>query len=366
MNLFDFAFGGPGALPWRYRLRRARARFAFRSVEKRGDIYEMLAQFTEDGLGPKEAIRRIHKRREERGDVSAVMTGEWLNALGGARSVAQAIAPWVPPIEAVLIAVGESTGRLSAALSEVASLAARRSELVTVTRQHTRKALTAWSLVLAIMVMISQFLAPKLNGALPRKEWSLNMALYFHFMHATEVLLPYLLFTVAILLAWAMWSRPRWCGRARAFFDRFPPWSLYREVEGAWMLVALASLMRAKVAPADALKRIMGFNPPYIRQHLARMRRRMERGDTEGEAMDTGLLPREMADLLVDYGGSVGFAKGVESIGRKAVKRTAKAVTATAASIESVAWLVLLGLMFWTISAVAGIAMSALSSARIF
>lgn len=365
MNPLSFVFGGPGAVPWRARLRRARAQLAFRSIEKRRDLYDKLAQFSEDGLSPKEAISLIHDRRADRGDISAVMTGEWLNRLGASRSLADSMAPWIPPIETVLIAVGESTGRLAESLTEVTTLATRRHDLVKVTRQHMRKALTAWALVTSIVLMIAQVVAPKLRLVLPPSKWSFNQSLYFHVMHGTERVLPYALVVLACLLFWAFWSRPRWVGPRRAFFDRFPPWSLYRKVEGAWLLVALATLMLSNVAPVDALKRIKRFSAPYVRQHLGRMILRMESGKREGEAMDTGMLSQEMVDDLMDYQSSAaGFAKGVDRLGRQAVDKTGQIMTAAAASIEAIAWFVLLGVMLWTISAIGGIVISALSSAQ--
>jgi len=350
---------------WHDRLMRAMARLLFRSVKERRGVYQKLAQFTRDGMAPNDAISKIHRRYAKREHSFAIMLNDWRRAMPRGQSLAGAISPWIPPGEAVIIAAGESTGHLPEALDEAVGMTEKRKELKDTVRKHLRETILYWALFLGAVTAISRYLAPQIASSQPRSTWPLSATVYFDTLHVLSIAMPYLVAVILAVGAWAAWSSPRWTGRWRTLADRIPPWSVYRSVEGAWVLIALSAMMRRSIAPKEALERIRLFSAPYVRSHLTTMARRLEAGQAEGDALNTGLFSEDVADDIIDYQDSAGFAAAIDSLGRNAVESTTETVATTSAALSSTAQLALYGLFFWTVASIAGMALSSFQTIQL-
>ncbi|EBP7214785.1 type II secretion system F family protein, partial [Salmonella enterica] len=91
------------------------------------------------------------------------------------------------------------------------------------------------------------------------------------------------------IFAWVYWSFGNLTSRARLFMDALPPWSVYREVQGATFLLNFAALSRAQVKNEDALSQLSLHGSPWLRQRLNAASRLMKSGNSLGQALaDSG------------------------------------------------------------------------------
>ena len=100
------------------------------SPSKRMGLYEEVRVFFEARLDLASSLKSIRDRHAVRKDFRAKIVSEWISELEQGRRLTDALAPWVPSSELVLIEAGERGGALSAGLSEavVLSTASQRSK----------------------------------------------------------------------------------------------------------------------------------------------------------------------------------------------------------------------------------------------
>ena len=106
-------------------------------------------------------------------------------------------------------------------------------------------------------------------------------------------------------------------------FDRcLMPWSLYRSYQGATTMIALSGLKRSGRGLRHALEGIVHEATPWLRQHLEEMILRLSmQGATVVQAMDTGLLDRDVMRNLRDYARADAETKALELLGADCVKQ---------------------------------------------
>jgi len=345
--------------PWVARLRRrvewAIARAEFASSGNRLNVYETLAQRLADGAAPREALQGLAKNYRARGQARAVMFEEWLERLSGGRSVSQAISDWLPPSEVVVIAAGERAGDLPGGFAELEEMLEQREALVSAVRMPLLQAAGAFLGLFAIAVLVARYIIPVIQKSLSVQQMPPVAANYFSTMGAFNTIGPYLFLGVVGLALLAIWSLPRWTGRARAWFDYIPPWSIYRALQSAWFVIALAAMLRRHLPPLTSLEELRRFSSPYMKVHINRMLRRLGRGMAEGEALNTGLFPREMAWQIEDNQSTTGFSQTIDNLARRAIKQTTGRVTMLALGVNTSAFLIAGAFVAWSAYAIMGV-----------
>src|SRR3546814_14515931 len=99
--------------------------------------------------------------------------------------------------------------------------------------------------VIGIMVYFNKSLAPVIESAVPKSNWTGSLAsldtLSDVIANNIIVIGLGLVFLVAIII----WTLPRWTGVVRLRFDEIPPWSMYRMIEGTGFMLSASALIQA-------------------------------------------------------------------------------------------------------------------------
>lgn len=317
-------------------------------LSKRISLYERLAAFLEAGIPVFDALDSIRARMEKRKDIRRVMVGRWLHVMRDGTRFSDAIRPWIPSAEYMLISSGERGEGLVNGLREATRLSTAAAKI--------KKAIfvgAAMPAILTIMLaaMIAGFdvyMAPVFVNLMPVKQWPDSAQLLYnisHFIVAFWYMVLAVLGGAAFLIATTI---NVWRGRVREIADHLPPWSIYKNYQASSFLIGLASMMKAGVALNDALKAINSNASPWLRAHIEQMLGSLKIGGSNyGDAMDTGLFDEETAGDIIDYARLSSFEKAIYTIGERMVSLGVERTNEKMAVAKNLMLFLVAGSVFW-------------------
>ena len=109
---------------------------------------------------------------------------------------------------------------------------------------------------------------PAFEMVLPREQWTgtgASMAVLSDFVNM--YLVPSLIAFSFVVLGIVI-SLPRWTGRTRVFFDKIPPYSIYRLSSGAGFLLAVASMVKAGIPIPETLRILQRSAKPWYKERI--------------------------------------------------------------------------------------------------
>ena len=189
--------------------------------------------------------------------------------------------------------------------------------------------------MVAIVVMFGLEFQPMLVQQLPLERWPAsgqNLA----FLSRSVIEFWWLFAPLVMgLMAGIAWLLPNWTGAGRESIAKVPGvnvlFGTYASYQSAGFLIGLVSMHSAGITLSESLKRMRELASPWMAAHMDEMLDKLRQGIRDGEAMDTGMLPREMADDVIDYSRSTSFGEALEAVGKTAIEDGVKKVTAAAA-----------------------------------
>jgi len=287
----------------RTRLETFKLRLSF-GAQRRMEFYGDLAEYDAAGLPAFTVMRRILEvsRGRKRLKWMADLMTAVLKRAGEGKGVADALAPYLPPEEVAMLAAGERSGNLRAAFAELAGMLRQRVEI----QGQVRKVVFfTLSVVVAVMLLLLQIMRTVVPEAkkLVSAEAIERLTIAPWYIGAGEWLLSYW-WLLGLLLTLAggggAWSLSRWRpSRFRQTLDRrVLPYSFYARMQSSYMLLSVAAMLQSGQQLKSALQGIQQHSPPWLRQHLGRMLRRLAEGRNEVESLMTGLFPEDVEDRL--------------------------------------------------------------------
>jgi type II secretory pathway component PulF len=116
------------------------------------------------------------------------------------------------------------------------------------------------------------------------------------------------------------WSIPRWTGGIRSFFDKIPPWSIYRDRQSAAFIAVLGGLLASGMEVDKALQRIERGSSSWMAWHIRNIRIRYSAaGANPMRAFNTGLFSISIIDLIEDASRTRSFDSTLIHIGSEAL-----------------------------------------------
>lgn len=295
------------------------ARLQF-GLKARIRFYERLASFLEDGIPLYNTLRGAALRYDERKDPRGAMIKNWLRVMESGGTLADALKGWVPAGELMLISSAEESGNLLAGIRQAIHISQAGQQMKSAVIAAIFMPALLMTVVSGMIAAFSLFMAPLMAKLLPPARWPGSGPFLYEL---SQFIVNYGIIVVALISVLAyviVMSLSRWTGETRETFNSIPPWSIYKSYQGSSFLIALSSMMGAKIPLDDSLKRMRKSANPWLNYHLGIMVGRLRKGIGNGDALDTGLLDRETADDIKDYGKLKSFEESMYAIGNRAVK----------------------------------------------
>lgn len=237
----------------------------------RSTLYQMLAIRLRIHISETSILRMFAAQSARRNQtVIPRIIDDIVYHLNHGETLVDAFRPYVPDDEYMLMYAGAKAGTLPDALQLLCEAKARTSAMV----QASMKAVTQPLMYLGIIYVFLRILGTEILPALvsgpmaPKHPGASQQILIFASSFAAGWYAPVSL-GLLLLLGGAIWlSLSRVTGHGRVILERFPPWSIYRDVQGYVWITAFLALVLAKVPDKEALRIQASAASPWLRERL--------------------------------------------------------------------------------------------------
>lgn len=318
------------------------------SLSKRIGLYEKIQAFLEGNFDLVSSLKSIRDRYASRKDFRAIIMSQWIAELERGGKFSDALAPWVPPSELMLIEAGERGGALQTGLAEavVLSTASARNKAAIIGGVAFPLALVA--MLMGMLSMFQVKMAPVFKGLMAVERWpesarTLDAISGFVYNQIYIVIICIVVVAAIISKTMGTWTKP-----PRHIFDRLPPWNIYRSYQASSFLIAMSSLLRAGVPAYEALKSMNKNASPWMKAHLAKMMSMMNMGaGNMGRALNTGLLDDETAGDVEDYSRLGSFSDAIYILGSRSLEAGIKQIQGRMAVVKNLLLVLVAGSIIW-------------------
>lgn len=375
------------------RLHWMQVKFAMSRPQTRIEIYERFETFTSEGKALDAIVRTMLANAEEEKSPWAVFWRDVARRfINDVEPFSDALGRHLPDVERVMLGVGQSAGEWKNAFHEARFVCEANGRIRDELRKQLIYPVVLLLALIGMLVVIASEVAPQLEMMLDRpvEEWPtssyllktigdglISQGLYaaagagavlWGVMSTLGSWVPHtftrpdetygrkpLLFTAAAvgLTAAATWAlgvigayiagglivgamvHPRFRAHVRAGLDQsVPPWSIFREYQAASFLIAMAALVRSGRPFDTAIRDVARIASPWLRAHLDTMVDRALASERPGEAMNTGLLGKEVSRYIRDFDRMGSFRNSLDAVGVRGVDRAVKRVAIQAGALR--------------------------------
>ena len=290
------------------------------SIAKRLNFYESVMEYLEDHNTMLQAVEESAAFWNDKRDALGAMFSHWDKAMRNGSTLSKAMDGWVDPAEIAFVQASEQ----SLSLEPIRNLVA-----VIERKIESNKKMSSLLMEPAFYVLIliggvfgiALGVVPEFRDAMPMEEASKFSQVFFAFCDWLAEYGVWVAFAFGAIYGVALASMPYWTGPGRDFANRFPPFSIYRRVNGAYFLISLSSMFRSGIGIQEAVRTFSEYASPWTKWHLRRVQRRVREGLNEGESLRTGFLPDDMQGEVSRKAVLSTFERAFERVGVRNLKR---------------------------------------------
>lgn len=339
------------------RIEKLYAKMVFRlNTEKRMSVARKLASLLRNDFSLMDALGRIEMIESKGGkkpdEPFAIVMREWQKNLERGMSFSDATRGWVPPEETLLVTSGNLSD-LVVALENVTrvvdgSVRIRRAMTAAIAYPMFLLALT-----FGIIIMVGLYLVPPLaevagnnfvwRGIAASLVWVSDFSIKYWYWFL-------IIFAGGVGIIWA--SMANWSGRVRAFFDKLPPWNIYKiQVSSGW-LMSLSSMVSAGITIPDALRMLADASNKYLRDILELTLHYIANGDNLGVALNNTGRDFPSAEIVGDleiYADMNGFDKNLTRIANDYLDSSVRKMESISNVLNSVGILLVSVIIAWVV-----------------
>ncbi|EIK1335582.1 type II secretion system F family protein [Salmonella enterica] len=270
-------------------------RYIYQKTLNAGDrveIYDNFRQYLRDGVSAKVTFEKLidnyTRRGKKPGDPIGKILTECSQNLTAGFTLAESFKEWIPEQELSIIASCDKAGDLPEGFKQ-AMFIAEGTEKISDSIKSTALAL-GYIVILSISLVIAFCVAlvPEIKQTVPLEQWnSLQLSVWYFYLLVTDywfLLLAVFFVFIGIIFR----SISTWTGNVRFWFDKFPPYSIYKRLQGASFILNINAMLSAGIPVATALESmVISCKSPWLRERFEAILRNIEAGEENlGAAMD--------------------------------------------------------------------------------
>jgi type II secretory pathway component PulF len=298
--------------------KKAFVRWQFRSNTKaRQNLWKKLSKLLRDGIPIIAGLQEIRSLKKPTAPI-AVAIEDWIRGMNNGRKLSDVIQPWVSAEESMLIIAGEQSGTLDDALNSVVKVSQAAAGI---------KSSVIAGLAYPTFLLILSFgalyffgfkIVPAFSKAARPDAWVGMARIMIDAAGFIQNWLHWIAVAVVILVIAFFTSLPRWNSSARVVLDRYPPFSIYRVMQGSSWLIALAALVQAGVRLESAIEQLGQNASAWARVRSDAALKGLRAGRNLGESLQTSgyeFPDREIISDIRLYAAKSGFDEALRLIG---------------------------------------------------
>ena len=239
----------------------------------------------------------------------------------GGKTFSQAMEPFLPNEEFLLLQAGEYNNDMAGALRLVCETITTKKSMFSSVALILFMGVTTLASVLITAILLGIFMWPEFLDLAPIRFWPAWCVPLIKFHQF--VTKHWFILTVLVVLQPFLYFRlaPNWVGRSRKWADFIPPFSVYKSLQAVSLLSAMGALIQSGLPVHESFKRIKEIVPPYLRWHVTRMLNKYESsGEDSIKAIRTGLFTQAMQDRIEDAARGQSFDEVLKQVGARSTE----------------------------------------------
>ncbi|MDP3008256.1 MAG: type II secretion system F family protein [Methylococcales bacterium] len=295
-------------------------------------LWTKLSKLINNGVPILDALGSMHARRVENGNPKHPTTlalADWMDKLKNGRRLSQAIDGWVDRDEQMLLAAGEQSGKLDEALTSAAEVMEAKKKIRGAVIGGLIYPVVMMCIAIGVLIMFSFKIIPSFTGIVPDEKWH-GIARFMIDLANFSRSWIWLIVAIIIAVITAFFvSLPRWSEGFRIKLDKYPPYSVYRMLQGSTWMISFAALVSAGVRIENALQQLSEGASPWLLARVQSCLRGMRSGLHAGDALAKsgyGFPDLEIIDDLGVYSKLSGFDQALSIIGREWIKESVESI----------------------------------------
>lgn len=302
---------------------------------RRIEIYEALLATQETGMPLYKGLEMLHETYSKGGkqpySVIAMVLADAKRALtGGSKTLASAIKHWLPDNEAIQLASGEEAGQLAECLRGLIIMTQNKSKMLGAVLAELAEPVLLIVLSINLLNQISQKIVPIMSRSHDLSQSTGNTYIMYLLATGVQNYGIYLLGLGILFTVWVIWSLPRRGDtQFRMLLEHFPPWSIYKAIQGATFLLNVAIMLRSHIPLYRTLELMQQFASPWLKERVDTTMFGLRQGRSLGVALanaDYDFPDKDVLPFIIVLSQQKDYEQALNTLALKWIERTLKKV----------------------------------------
>ncbi len=336
-------------------------KFLFRlDSSSRRRLWTKLSKLINNGVPILDALGSMHARRVESGNAKHPLTlalADWMSKIKNGHRMSQAIKGWVDQDEQMLLAAGEQSGKLDEALNSASEVMEAKKKIRSAVIGGMLYPVVMFAIAIGVMIMFSFKVIPSFTRVVPYEKWTGIAVMMIDVSNFVRDWILIIVGLIVVMIVAFFVSLPRWTNGLRIKLDQYPPYNVYRMLQGSTWMISFAALVSAGVRVENALIQLSSGASPWLHARVQACLRGMRSGLNAGEALAKsgyGFPDLEIIDDLGVYAKLSGFDEALSIIGREWIKGSVESIGAMMKVIFGISLLMVGGVIIFMVGGLMG------------
>ena len=251
-------------------------------------LYRKIASLMRNRFSLMDALDRLHdgisNGGKNAGEPFAIAIVEWSKKLQNGIPFSDALKGWAPDRERLMLSVGDVSD-LEMALLNLIRVTEGSAKMVRPIIGAVTYPSFLFMMAVLIIYAIGAYMVPPMIDAAPDVVWT---GLARDLVDVSYWIKDYWIvaFSALPIIMVVIYSTIGiWTGPIRAFFDKLPPWSLYKVFTGISWLLALSALVKGGTPVSTALRALRRDSSRYLKERIDKTLIYINAGENLGQAL---------------------------------------------------------------------------------
>lgn len=313
-------------------------------------LHDIAANYSEDG--------------KKRFNPIAMVARECAQVVENGEKISTQLQHWAPEQEVQLVAAGELAGSLPEGLRRAVE-AAQQSESIRKTMQQLVYPVMLIGGIGYLLNQVSTTIVPQMEKMGSADTWTTEGRI-LKIVADVVITMGYTgaIAAAAVVVA-IVATFPYFRGPLRVVLDRWPPWSIYRDIKGSDFLLQVTMLQNSSTSLEQALEQVGDMSSPWMRERVEAVGLGVANGLNFGEALEkTGYgFPNPSAiRYLRTIAGKDGSKRNIEQFARDWNTATLERIERYVSRMVNVGIMVFYGMVYLIWAGMNGVMDSMLGS----
>lgn len=340
-------------------IRYLRAKNKFKNSPKtRVMLYDKIQALT-GSMSLNEIVNRLLVRQSETPySPSAIFLKHLSEGLESGSTFSESLRGWAEPSEVMVISSGEESGRLAEALNRTISLMEQLIEMKKRIIANMIYPIILFVALFGIIYGFANYMIPILIQFGDPKEWDSSPKMLYYFSTWVSDNILYILGVLFVLSIVVKKTLPNWAKGGRNIMDKFPPYSIYKEIQSGMFLISLSTLMQSGFRFSQSLKKLEAEASPYLAGKIREVIDNIEKGMDNGKALNTKFIGNIGNDIEDYASGGSGIDIAMEKLGDRSIQDKLDKITKASGAVRGIAIVLVMVFIIWAYSSFINITMS--------